>query len=46
MWVAAAVGIAVGLGEIGLALIATIISVIVLAVLGKVEADLEDKKSR
>lgn len=46
IWVAAAVGISVGLGELGLALITTVIAVSVLAVVGKVEADLEDKKSK
>ncbi len=37
-WIAAAVGVAVGLGELGLAIFATVISVIVLAVVGKLEA--------
>lgn len=37
IWMAAAVGVAVGLGELGLAILATIVSLIVLIVLKKLE---------
>ena len=37
VWVTAAVGVAVGLGGLGLALLATILALIVLALLGKFE---------
>lgn len=39
IWMAAAVGVAVGLGELGLAILATIVSLIVLIVLKKFEPD-------
>jgi putative Mg2+ transporter-C (MgtC) family protein len=35
IWIAAAIGVAVGLGELGLALLATFVTVIVLALVGK-----------
>lgn len=44
IWVAAAIGIATGLGEIGLAILTTIIAFIVLAIVGKIEKEVEDKK--
>ncbi len=37
IWTSAAIGVAVGLGGLGLALLATILTLIVLAVLGKIE---------
>jgi putative Mg2+ transporter-C (MgtC) family protein len=37
IWVSAAIGVAVGLGVLGLALLATILTLIVLAVLGRIE---------
>lgn len=37
IWMVSAIGVAVGLGEIGLALLATIVTVIVLAFLAKLE---------
>jgi putative Mg2+ transporter-C (MgtC) family protein len=37
IWISAAIGVAVGLGGLGLALLATILTLIVLAVLGKIE---------
>ncbi|HVE56773.1 MAG TPA: MgtC/SapB family protein [Pyrinomonadaceae bacterium] len=37
IWISAAIGVAVGLGGLGLALLATILTLIVLAVLGKLE---------
>lgn len=39
IWIAAAVGVAVGLGELGLAIFATVISVIVLALVGKLDVN-------
>jgi len=41
IWMAAAVGVAVGLGEIGLALLATLTTVIILAVVGSGDAKAE-----
>lgn len=37
IWISAAIGVAVGLGGLGLAILATILALIVLAVLGRVE---------
>ncbi len=37
IWISAAIGVAVGLGVLGLALLATILTLIVLAVLGRIE---------
>ncbi len=37
IWMAAAIGVAVGLGEIGLALLATVTTLIVLALMGSVD---------
>jgi putative Mg2+ transporter-C (MgtC) family protein len=37
IWISAAIGVAVGLGGLGLALLATILTLIVLAALGKIE---------
>lgn len=45
IWVAAAIGIAVGLGELGLAILTTVIALIVLAIIGKVEGGLEAQRS-
>ncbi len=36
IWIASAVGVAVGLGELGLALITTVVTLVVLAVVGKI----------
>ena len=41
LWMTAAIGIAVGLGALGVALIATLMTVIVLAVVGAIEARAE-----
>jgi putative Mg2+ transporter-C (MgtC) family protein len=41
----AAVGIAVGLGSLGLALLSTILTVIVLALLGQVDYEAEKKQA-
>lgn len=43
IWIAAAIGVAVGLGELGLALLATFVTVIVLALVGK--NDLSEEKA-
>lgn len=45
IWMTAAIGVAVGLGEIGLALLGTILTVIVLAILGQVDYKAEKKQS-
>lgn len=37
IWITAAVGVAVGLGEIGLALLGTVLTISVLVILGKIE---------
>lgn len=44
IWVAAAIGVTVGLGGLGLALIATILTLIVLTVVGSIEDRLTQKK--
>jgi putative Mg2+ transporter-C (MgtC) family protein len=46
IWMTAAVGVAVGLGRIGLAFLSVILTWIVLAVLGRIEQAVEAKKSR
>jgi putative Mg2+ transporter-C (MgtC) family protein len=46
LWVTAAIGIACGLGTIGLALIATVMTLIVLRVLQAIEAHAIDAKDR
>lgn len=38
LWTSAAIGVAVGLGGLGLGLLATVLTLIVLAILGKLEA--------
>ena len=38
IWTSAAIGVAVGLGGLGLALVATVLTLVVLAILGRVEA--------
>lgn len=43
IWMASAVGVAVGLGEIGLALMATVVTVVVLALVGAVDEKPENK---
>jgi putative Mg2+ transporter-C (MgtC) family protein len=43
IWMTAAVGVAVGLGTLGLALLATISTIIVLALLGQVDYKTEGK---
>lgn len=43
IWMTAAVGVAVGLGTLGLALLATILTVIILAFLGQVDYKAEKK---
>lgn len=45
IWMTAAVGVTVGLGGLGLALLATILTIIVLTVLGKVEIKSKDLSS-
>lgn len=45
IWMASAVGVAVGLGEIGLALLATVTTVIVLALVGSADAKRENKEA-
>ena len=46
IWMTAAVGVAAGMGRIGLASLSVILAWIVLAVLGRVEAALEAKKPK
>jgi len=47
IWISAAIGVAVGLGGLGLALLATILTLIVLAVLGKIElSDVKNNDSK
>lgn len=43
IWMTAAIGIAVGLGTLGLALLATILTVIILALWGQVDYKAEKK---
>lgn len=43
VWMTAAIGVTVGLGGVGLALIATVLTLIVLTAIGKVEARFTDK---
>lgn len=43
LWMTAAIGVIVGLGELGLAIIATALTLIVLAVISSIELRLEDK---
>ena len=45
IWMTAAIGVAIGLGEIGLALLGTILTVIVLAILRQVEYKAEKKQA-
>ena len=44
IWMTSAIGVVVGLGELGLAIIATILTVIVLAVISSIEFRAENKK--
>lgn len=44
IWMTAAIGVAVGLGEIGLALLGTILTIIVLVILGQVDYKAEKKQ--
>jgi putative Mg2+ transporter-C (MgtC) family protein len=44
LWITAAIGVAVGLGSLGLALIGTVLTVIVLGVIGAMEAHFEARK--
>ena len=44
IWMTAAIGVAVGLGTLGLALLAAILTVIVLALIGQVEYKIEKKQ--
>ena len=46
IWMTAAVGVAVGLGRIGLAFLSVILTWIVLAVIGRIEQAIELKKPR
>ena len=46
IWMTAAAGVAVGLGQIGLAFLSVILTWIVLAVLGRIEQPIEAKKPR
>ena len=43
LWMTAAIGVAVGLGSLGVALIATAVTLIVLSLIGAVEARLENR---
>jgi putative Mg2+ transporter-C (MgtC) family protein len=45
VWMTAAIGVAVGLGQLGLALLGTILTVIVLTALGQVDYKLEKKSA-
>jgi len=45
VWMTAAIGVAVGLGEIGLALLGAVLTVIVLALLGQVDYKSEKKQT-
>ena len=45
IWMTAAIGVAVGLGEIGLALLGTILTMIVLVILGQVDYKAEKKQA-
>jgi putative Mg2+ transporter-C (MgtC) family protein len=42
LWMTCGIGIAIGLGELGLALLCSILAVVVLGVLGRMEAVAED----
>lgn len=46
IWMAAAIGVAVGLGEIGLGLVATIVAVIILAVVKKFEEPIQKEAAK
>lgn len=46
IWMTSAIGVVVGLGELGLAIIATILTVIVLAVISTIEFRAENKKTK
>lgn len=45
IWMTAAIGVAVGLGGLGLALMSTVMAWIVLAVLGRLELNIEIKQA-
>ena len=45
IWMTAAIGVAIGLGEIGMSLLATILTVIVLAVLGQIDYNAQKKQA-
>jgi putative Mg2+ transporter-C (MgtC) family protein len=44
LWVTAAIGVAVGLGSLGLALIGTALTLLVLGVVGAIEARIEKRQ--
>ena len=46
LWMTCAIGVAVGLGELGLALICSVLALIVLGVLGKIEAINPEKSNQ
>jgi putative Mg2+ transporter-C (MgtC) family protein len=46
IWMTAAVGVAVGLGQIGLAFLSVVFTWIVLAVIGRIEGTITDKKEQ
>lgn len=46
VWMAAAIGVAVGLGALGLALLSTILTLIILALVGRIEFQIEKKKRK
>ena len=46
IWMTAAAGVAVGLGQIGLAFLSVILTWILLSVLGRIERAIELKKAR
>lgn len=45
IWMAAAVGVAVGLGELGLAILATVVTLVVLALIGRVDPSDENEEN-
>ncbi|HJP90565.1 MAG TPA: MgtC/SapB family protein [Pyrinomonadaceae bacterium] len=46
LWMTAAIGVAVGLGSLGLALIGTVLTLIVLGLIGAIESRFETRKRR
>lgn len=46
VWMTAAIGVAVGLGALGLALLSTILTLIILALVGKIEFQIDKKEAK